>query len=109
MNDLPCPSCRAPYPRWRIVFTPGVFRCPSCHARLTFSLDSMRRAGWISALALFSSAALADLVLGFDQLTTWRFLAWLLVFALVLGQVIRAIVGVLVLRDDLHPLDRQPK
>jgi hypothetical protein len=69
----------------------------------------MRRAGWIGALALFASAALADLVLGFDQLTTWRFLAWLLVFALVLGQVIRAIVGVLVLRDDLHRLDRQPK
>jgi hypothetical protein len=69
----------------------------------------MRRAGWIGGLALFASAALADLVLGFDPLTTWRFLAWLLVFALVLGQVIRAIVGVLVLRDDLHRLDRHPK
>ena len=69
----------------------------------------MRRAGWIGGLALFASAALADLVMGFDQLTSWRFLAWFLAFALVLGQVIRAIVGVVVLRDDLHRLDRRPK
>lgn len=107
MSDLLCPSCRAPYPRWRIVFTPGIFRCPSCHARLAFSLDSMRRAGWLGSLALFASVVLAELVLGLHQLTTWQLLAWFLAYTLVLGQVIRAIVGVIVPRDDLHRLGRR--
>jgi hypothetical protein len=108
-DGLRCPRCRAPYPRWRIIVSPGIFRCLSCDARLTFSLDSTRRAGWVVSIALFGAATLSDLVFGFDQLGTWRFLVSLLAFTLVLGQIVRSLFGVLVLRDDFPRVSRGPR
>jgi hypothetical protein len=109
LNGLRCPRCQAPYPRWRVIVSPGIFRCLSCGARLTFSLDSTRRAGWVVAIALFGAVTVSDLLFGFGQLGTWRFLLSLLVFTLVLGQVVRSVLGVLVLRDDFPRADRAPR
>jgi hypothetical protein len=109
MNGLRCPRCRAPYPRWRVIVSPGIFRCLSCDARLTFSLDSTRRAGWIVSLALIAAVTLSDLVFGFDQVGTWQFLASLLAFTLVFGQIVRSLLGVLVLRDDFPRVSRGPR
>ena len=102
MNKLSCPRCQAVYPRWRVLFSPGVFGCLSCGARLTFSRDSARRIGTVGGFALFGTVGLSGLVLGFDQIWTWRFLVSFLAFSLVLGQIIKAIVGILVLRDEFR-------
>lgn len=109
MNGLRCPRCRAPYPRWRVLFRPGIFSCPSCGARLTYSLYSARRAVWVVSIGLFGAVTLGDLVFGFDQLGSWRFLVPLLAFTLVLGQIVRSLFGVLVLRDDFPRADREPR
>ena len=107
MTGFRCPRCRAPYPRWRVIVSPGIFRCLSCGVRLTFSLDSTRRAGWVVCIALIAAVTLSDLVFGFGQVGTWRFLASLLAFTLVLGQVVRSFLGVLVLRDDFPRVNRE--
>ena len=88
--------------RWRVPFGSSVFHCISCGARLTFSRDSARRVGAVGGLALFGAAALGGLVLGFDQIWTWRFMVSFLVFALVLGHAAKVFVGVFELRDDLR-------
>lgn len=90
------------------MFSPGIFRCRSCGVRLTFSLDSTRRAGWVVSVALIAAATLSDLVFGLDQIGTWRFLISLLAFTLVLGQIVRSLFGVLVLRDDFPRVSRGP-
>jgi hypothetical protein len=66
---------------------------------LTFSRDSARRVGAVGGFALFGTATLSGLVLGFDQIWTWRFIVPFLVFALVLGHATKVLVGVLELRD----------
>ena len=51
---------------------------------------------------LFGVLALSGVVLGFEKLWAWQFLTPFLAFALTLGQILKAVVGVLVLRDDLR-------
>ena len=102
MADLTCPRCDAGYPRWRLLFSPATFPCLSCGARLTISRDSARRLGAVGGFTLFSTAMLSSLVFGSQVVWTWRFLVAFLVFSFVLGQIIRSIVGVLVLRDDFQ-------
>jgi len=69
---------------------------------LTFSRDSARRIGAVGGFALFGTVALSGLVLEFEHIWTWRFLVSFLAFSLVLGQIVKAIVGILVLRDELR-------
>ena len=84
------------------MFSPPTFRCLSCGARLTISRDSARRMGAVGGLALFGTAILSGLMFGPQVVWTWRFLASFIVFSFVLGQIIRSIVGVLVLRDGFQ-------
>jgi hypothetical protein len=72
-----------------------------------FSLDSTRRTGWVVSISIIVAATFSELVFGFDQIGRWRFLASLLVFTLVLGQVVRSLVGELVLRDEFPRVDRE--
>ena len=37
---------------------------------------------------------------GFDRIWTWQFLVAFLALSVILGQIVKAFVGVLVLRDD---------
>src|ERR1051325_8635380 len=102
MADLTCPRCHAGYPRWRLLLSSGTFRCLSCGARLTISRGSARKMGTVGGLTLCGVAMLSGLVFGSQVVWTWRFLALFLVFSFLLGQIIRSIVGVLVLRDDFR-------
>jgi len=95
MSRLACPRCETAYPRWRVPFGSSVFHCVSCGARLTFSRDSARWVGAIGGFALFGAAVLGGLVLGVEQIWTWRFMMSFLVFALVLGHAAKVLVGVL--------------
>jgi len=81
MNRLTCPRCQAAYPRWRVPVGQGVF-------------------GGSGQLAAFrSAAALGGLVLGFDQIWTWRFMLTFLAFAVLLGYAAKVLVGGLELQD----------
>ena len=100
MNRLNCPRCTVAYPRWRVPFGPGVFNCPSCGARLTFSRASARRIGFVGGLVLFGAALLGGLVLGFDRIWTWWFMVPFLGLAVILGHLVKIFVGVLELPTD---------
>jgi hypothetical protein len=64
-------------------------------------LGGVRRVGAIGGLVLFGAAMLGGLVDGFDRIWTWQFLVGFLAISMILEQIVRAFVGVLVLRDDI--------
>ena len=101
MRQLTCPRCCVPYPRWRVVVSRAAFDCFSCGAKLTLSRDTVRRVGAIGGLVLFGAAMIGGLIDGFDRIWTWQFLVGFLAISMILGQIVRAFVGVLVLRDDI--------
>jgi hypothetical protein len=100
MKKLTCPRCRVPYPRWRVVVSPAAFDCFSCGAKLTLSRDTVRRVGAIGGLVLFGAAMIGGLIDGFDRIWTWQFLVAFVAISVILGQIVRAFVGTVVLRDD---------
>jgi hypothetical protein len=100
VNELKCPRCQVVLSRWRAHLRPGILDCVACGARLTLSRDSARAIGRVGGFALFAALAFSGAILGFDKLRTWKFIVYFLVFSLVLGQVIKTIFGVFVLKDD---------
>jgi hypothetical protein len=89
------------YPRWRIVASRGAFDCFSCGAKLTLSRDTVRKVGAIGGVVLFGAAMIGGMLGGFDRIWTWQFLVAFLALSAILGQIVKAFVGVLVLRDDI--------
>ena len=50
---------------------------------------------------LFGAAMIGGLIDGFDRIRTWQFLVAFVAISVILGQIVKAFVGVLVLRDDI--------
>ena len=100
MKKLTCPRCRVAYPRWRVVVSRGAFDCFSCGATLTFSRDTVRKVGAIGGVVLFGTVTLGGMIGGFERIWTWQFLLAFVAISVILGQIVRAFVGTVVLRDD---------
>lgn len=99
-KKLICPRCGAIYPRWRLLVSRSKFACLSCGAPLMLSRDSAGRLGFVGGLMLFACAAVSKWIWGLETLWSWSFMPLFLVFAVVLGIIIRPLVAVLVLRNE---------
>ena len=101
MKKLTCPRCRVPYPRWRVVVSRAAFDCFSCGATLTLSRDTVRKVGAIGGVVLFGAVMLGGMIGGFERIWTWQFLLAFVAISVILGQIVKAFVGVLLARDDI--------
>jgi hypothetical protein len=95
MKNLNCPNCKAPFPRWRLVFRFRHWACPICELKIGCSVQSAQRTGAIGGLLLIM--ILIPAVFVFDiEVWSWGFWGLFLPFSYFLGCIIMLTVVELV-------------